>query len=255
MSYAAPRSFLSRPANLLLCTLLIAVPTAADPLSDLRAGLQRYPAKGPFAVAASLRVNGQSEDVTGARSGSTTFDVESGSAGLVLRVSPAVLGAAESEAEAKTRNPESLTPTRNAMVALAVFDIIDALDMAATLLNDLQGATLIGAAPSPRAGKPATLLRIRVKPTLAGTGGRLVNEPKIELRVWIAPDGTPVAAERDSNYSASFLFVKAANVRKERWEIAVAGDRLYASRAEQSNRASAVGKKMASSLAVTYVPK
>ena len=55
--------------------------------------------------------------------------------------------------------------------------------------------------------------------------------------------------------AASFLFVKAGNERKERWELAVAGDRLYASRNDEENRASAIGKSVVSSRSVVYVPK
>jgi hypothetical protein len=240
---------------LLTCALLAALPAAGDPLSDLRAVLQRYPAKTPFAFSASLHVNGDSQGVAGARGGSTTFEVEVGAGGLMIRVPPSALGAAESEAETKKRDPENLTPTRTAMVAVTIFDVIDAIDAATMLLNDLDGATLIQQTPSTHAGKVATLLRIKVKPTLAGTSGRFVNEPRIELRVWTESNGIPVAAERDSNYSASFVFLKAENVRKERWELAVAGDHLYASRNDEENRASAVGKSVVSSRSVIYVPK
>ncbi|MGZ4779953.1 MAG: hypothetical protein ACXV5L_12200, partial [Thermoanaerobaculia bacterium] len=103
---------------LLTSLLLAAFPAAGDRLSDLRAVLQRYPAKAPFAVSASIQVNGESEDVVEAsRGGSTNFEVEFGAGGMLLRVPPSALGAAESEAEGKKRNPESLTPTRTAMVA------------------------------------------------------------------------------------------------------------------------------------------
>ena len=158
----------------------------------------------------------------------------------MIRVPPSALGQAEAEAENKKRNAENLTPTRTALAALTLFDVIDALDIGEMLLNDLSGATLIGQTPSTHAGKAATLLRIKVKSTLAGTSSRFVNKPQIELRVWIDANGTPVAAERDSSYSASFLFVKAGNVRKERWEIVASGDRLYASRNEEEDRASAL---------------
>lgn len=200
-------------------------------------------------------MQGDSQGVAGARAGTTSFEAEVGPAGLVIRVRPAALGAAESEAENKKRNPENLTPTRTAMAALTIFHVVDALDVAAMLLNDLDGATLIQQTPSTHAGKPATLLRIKVKSTLAGTSSRFVNVPRIELRVWIESNGIPVAAERDSNYSASFLFVKAGNERKERWELAIFGDRLYASRNDEDNQASALGKSVVSSRSVTYVPK
>jgi len=238
-----------------IAALVIALPAAGDPLSDLRSVLRRYPANAPFAAAASLRVNGESEDVAETRTGATNFDVEFSSAGMNLHVPPSALGAAESEAENKKRNAETPTPTRTAMVALTVFDIIDATDLASMLLNDLNGAVLIEQTPATSAGKAVTLLRLNVKPTLAGTRSRFVNAPKIELRVWVTPEGLPIAAERDSEYSASVLFVKAANIRKERWEIAVSGDRLYASRVDQSNLASAVGKHVGTSLRVAYVPK
>lgn len=240
---------------LLISAFLAAWPAAGDPLSDLRAVLRRYPANAPFAASASIQVQGDSQGMAGARGGSASFEVEIGPAGLVIRVRPAALGLAESEAENKKRNPENLTPTRTAMAALTIFHVVDALDAATMLLNDLDGATLIQQTPSMHAGKPATLLRIKVKSTLAGTSSRFVNVPKIELRVWIESNGIPVAAERDSNYSASFLFVKAGNERKERWELAVSGDRLYASRNDEENRASALGKNVVSSRSVTYSPR
>jgi hypothetical protein len=240
---------------LLLSALLVGFPAAGDPLLDLRASLQRYPANAPFTVSASLQVSGDSQGLAGARAGSTTFEAENGPRGLTIRVPPSALGAAETEAENKKRNPENLTPTRTALVALTLFDVIDALDAGAMLLNDLDGATLIEQTPSTHAGKAATLLRIKVKSTLAGTSGRFVNEPKIELRVWIDSSGVPVAAERDSNYSASFLFVKVGNIRKEQWELAVHGDRLYASHNQQEDRATAIGKSLVSARSVVYVPK
>jgi hypothetical protein len=233
---------------------VLALPAAGDALSDLRAVLQRYPATSPITVSASLNVKGDTQDKTATRAGSTTLEVDAGPAGFTIHVPPATLAAAVSEAAAKKHDPESRTPTRNAMVALTIFDLIDSIDAASMLLNDLSGATLIDQRPSTHAGQPATLLHIKVKSTLAGTSSRLVNEPKVDLRVWIDANGVPIAAERDSNFSASVLFIKAANVRKERWELAVSGDRLYASRSEQSNRANALGKSAGSSRSLVCVP-
>src|SRR5438552_12544354 len=150
-----------------LASLFLVAPTlAADALSDLRTLLYRYPGKAPFTVSAAVQVNGDSQGVAGARSGSTNFEVESGPAGLMIRVPPRALGAAESEAEDKKRDPQNSTPTRTAMVALTIFDIVDGLDSAAMLLNDLDQATLVSQAPSTHAGKSATLMRIKVKATL-----------------------------------------------------------------------------------------
>ncbi len=232
--------------------ILVVLPAAGDSLSDLRQVLDRYPAKAPFAASGTVQMNGDAEGA--ARGGSSGFEVESGPTGFTIRVLPDALQAAEAEAAAKKRDPNSATPTRTAMVALTIFDVMDAIDAGAMLVNDLSGATLLDRSTSARNGKAATLLRIKVKPSLA-TESRFVNEPKIELRVWIAADGVPIAAERDSDYSASFLFVKAGNVRKESWEYAVRGDRLYASRNDENDRASAVGKNIVTSRSVSYSPK
>src|SRR5690242_17731771 len=70
----------------LACVFLLAPPVAADSLSDLRAVLQRFPAKAPFAATASVQVSGDSQGVAGARSGSTNFEIESGPSGLTIRV-------------------------------------------------------------------------------------------------------------------------------------------------------------------------
>jgi len=242
----------SRTFLLLLAASLAASSAAADPLADLREVLHRYPAKAPFV--ATVQVSGDPQGA-GARNAATAFEVEDGPGGLNIHVPPTALAAAEAEAEKKKRDPESLTPTRTAMVALTVFDVIDALDAAAMLLDSLNGATLLEQKASTRDGKPAMLLRIKVKPTLALTRGRFVNEPEVELRVWTDANGVPVAAERDSNYSASVLFLKAGNVRKEQWKFAVFGDRLYASRNEQDDRASALGKSVVTSRSVTYSPR
>lgn len=234
------------------CLLLgaVSLPAAADPLADLHKTLDRFPAKAPFAARATVKTNAVADDDTG-RAGTASFDVESGPAGFTIRTSPSVLDAAQREAAQKKRDPNVATPTRTAMVALTIFDIMDALDAASLLLDDLSSATVLEETGGAWEGKPATVVRVKVKPSLA-TKSRYVGEPVIELTIWIGSDGIPVAARRISTFQAGALFVKAGNVRTERWTFAVAGDRLYATRNEQEDNASAVGKKMTRSHTVTY---
>src|SRR4051794_31003888 len=114
----------SRTFLLLLAGFLAAWPAVGDPLSDLREVLRRDPAKAAFAAAVQVSGDAQSS----VRAAATTFEVEDGPAGLNIHVPPTALASAEAEAEKKKRDPETLTPTRTAMVALTVFDVIDALD-------------------------------------------------------------------------------------------------------------------------------
>jgi len=240
----------------LAAALLLAASPAllsADTISDLRKRLEAFPAKAPFAASGNVEVNAAAQDDT-SRTGRGAFDVESGPTGFAVRISPKTLAAAANEAAAQKQNPNAPTPTRTAMVALTVFDVMDSIDAASMLRADLSGATVIDERNAPIDGKPATLLEVKVKPSFA-TKSRFVSEPKIELKIWIGGDGVPFAAERVSNFSAGLGFVKGENTRTERWDLAVYGDRLYATRYDQSEDASAAGKHIKSSRTVSYARK
>ena len=239
-----------RHAFILFVVSTIALSTSAQTLSDLRNTLERFPAKAPFAARATVSTNTAADDAAH-RAGTSSFEIESGPSGFSVRIPPSVRDAARREAAQKKRDPDVATPTRTAMVALTIFDIMDALDAASLLLDDLGEATVLEEKSAPWKGKPAKLLRVKVKPSLAAKS-RYVEEPVIELSIWIGGDGIPLAARRVSTFEAGALFVKAGNIRTEQWVFAVAGDRLYATRNEQEDKASAAGKKMTRSRTVTY---
>ena len=239
-----------RHAFILFVVSTIALGTSAQTLSDLRNTLERFPAKAPFAARATVSTNTAADDAAH-RAGTSSFEIESGPSGFSVRIPPSVRDAARREAAQKKRDPDVATPTRTAMVALTIFDIMDALDAASLLLDDLGEATVLEEKSAPWKGKPAKLLRVKVKPSLAAKS-RYVEEPVIELSIWIGGDGIPLAARRVSTFEAGALFVKAGNIRTEQWVFAVAGDRLYATRNEQEDKASAAGKKMTRSRTVTY---
>ena len=228
-----------------LCIAASPMLLVADTLADLQKRLEKYPAKAPFAASAKVQVNAAAQE-DASRAGECAFDVESGPAGFAFRISPKTLAASANEAEAQKQNPNAPTPTRTAMVAMNVFDIMSSIDAASMLRDDLSGATLID--------EQTGLLRIKVKPSFASKS-RFVSEPKIELTLWLGSDGIPTAAERVSNYAAGVAFVKGENTRTERWEFAAFGDRLYATRNDQSEDATAAGKHIKSSRTVSYIRK
>lgn len=245
------RSAIVQPVALALA-LIAACPVllAADTLSELQQRLEKFPAKAPFSASAKVRVNAAVQE-DASRAGQGGFEIESGPGGFVIRISPKTLAASDSEAAAKKHDPNAPTPTRTAMVALTVFDIMGSVDAASMLRDDLSGATLLDERSASVDGKPSTVLRVEVKPSFA-TKSRFVSEPKIELKVWLGADGIPLAAERVSNYSAGIGFVKGENTRFERWVFAVYADRLYATRNEQNEDATAAGKHIRSSRTVWY---
>lgn len=237
-----------------LAALAAALPLhGADALSDLRQTLDRFPAAGTFAATAKVQINAVTQADAG-RAGQAGFDIESGHEGFTIHVTAKTLQAASREAAAKKQDADAATPTRTAMVALTIFDVMDAIDAGALLRDALSGATLLDQKPATIDGKPATVIRVKVKPSLA-TRSRFVGEPQIELKVWIGADGTPIAAERVSKFTAGVAFVKGENTRSERWEFATAGDRLYATRNDEDDEAAAAGKHLKSSRTVWYTRK
>jgi hypothetical protein len=247
------RSAMVQPVAIALLLTAWPVLLTADALSDLQQRLERFPAKAPFAASGKVQVNAVAQE-DASRAGEGGFEIESAPSGFTIRISPKTLAASDREAAAKKTDPNAPTPTRTAMVALTVFDIMDAVDAASMLRDDLSSATLLDEKSATLNGRPSTVLRVKVKPSFA-TKSRFVSEPKIELKVWIGSDGIPVAAERVSNYSAGLGFVKGENTRSERWEFAAWGDRLYATRNDQNEDATAAGKHIKSSRTVSYVRK
>jgi len=226
---------------------------AAETLSDLQKRLEKFPAKAPFAASAKVAVNAAAQEDAG-RAGEGAFEIEAGPNGFIIRIASKTLAASANEAAAQKQNPNAPTPTRTAMVALTVFDIMDSIDAASMLRNDLNSATLLDATSATLDGKACTVVRVKVKPSFA-TKSRFVSEPKIELKIWVGGDGVPIAAERVSNYSAGVASVKGENIRTERWELAAYGDRLYATRNDQNEDATAAEKHIRSSRTVSYVRK
>jgi hypothetical protein len=239
-----------------LLLLLSSSASAADSLTQLRATLQKYPGGSPFRVEAALRVREDSQQrEDDPRSGSVTFDAEDGPSGFSIHIARPVVEQTEREAADKKSDPDRLTPTRTAMVAMTIFDVMDALNAAKMLLTDLDGATIVNETATQYGGAPAMLLKVKVRPTLAGTRSRLVKAPQIELTIWLDSDGLPLAAERKSNYAAGVLMVNVQNSRKETWRLAVHGDRIYAQSGDEENRASGLGKTFVTFRAVTYQPR
>jgi hypothetical protein len=229
--------------RLVVIAILLAAPLHADPLAQLRQVLARYPAKEPFRAEVSLQVRGDTQEREMAdRRGATSFFVSDGPDGLSAEIPRPVLARASREATAKKSDPEALTPTRSGLLALTVFELVDAINAAEMLLHDLDRATLVSEGTTVREGRPVRFIVVGVRPTLAGTRSRMVEEPKIELRLFLSREGIPMAAERESTFAASLFMVQLKNVRKEKWSFRVSGDRLWASMHEEENRASGVGR-------------
>jgi hypothetical protein len=62
------------------------------------------------------------------------------------------------------------------------------------------------------------------------------------VSLWIGRDGVPLAAERKSQFSAGFLFIKATGAATEKWTFTRRDDRLVVTRHERVTSGSGMGQ-------------
>jgi hypothetical protein len=89
---------------------------------------------------------------------------------------------------------------------------------------------------------PARLLTLKVGPERSKVSEIKVDSKGDTLSLWIARDGLPIAAERRSQFSVGFLFLKATGVAREKWTFIHHDDRLVATRMERYTYGSGMGQ-------------
>jgi hypothetical protein len=233
-----------------LAALALAAPPAAavgpapDPLAELTDALGRLAASQPVRARVEHRfTSSQGDDPPGAE-GLATAVASADADGLQVAWSRAVLDEAEREEARLLAEPGARTPVRDALLDLRVPALGRVLDAAPELLRVLRGASLVEARDDAWGGAPARLLVLRVTPPLGARERRYVKEVQATARVWIGPDGVPLAAEQDILAKGRiFLIITFEVALTERLRFARSGDRLLAVHRESEQRSSGAGEK------------
>jgi hypothetical protein len=168
----------------------------------------------------------------------------SGADGLQLTWSRELLADAEREEAGLAANPDGRTPVRDALLDLKVLTLSRVLDAAPELLRVLRGATLLEARDDAFEGAPARLLLLKVTPPLGARERRYVKEVQATARVWLGPDGVPLAAEQEITARGRiFLIISFVVEQRERLRFGREGDRLVALHRESEQRSAGAGEK------------
>ena len=214
----------------------------ADALTDLRATLGQMTATtgvhGSFEVT-STENNSEEEKPS---EGKVTVGFEADGSGLRVVYPKAMLSQAAQEARAEATDPEHQTPVRSGATRVRALHLADLLDAATSLNTALINAQLTEAKAATLQGKPVRLLVLKMNPKLSKASSKHVKKIEGTMSVWIGNDGVPLAAEQTVYVKASFMLMSFEQNQKESWTFTRTGDRLVATRYEETQKGDGMGQ-------------
>jgi hypothetical protein len=222
-----------------------AAPAPPDPVAQLVGVLARLPATTPVRARVEHRVTfTQGDEDQAPPAGTATAIASSGPEGLRITWSPSLLARAEAEERERLQNPDAFTPTRDAVSDLRTLALARAFDAVPEMLRSLHEATVLEDKVEPFEGAPTRVLLLQVKPAIASRDRKYVRDVDATLRIWLGPDGVPLAADRHVLLKGRiFLIITFQIEQKESLRFGRSGDRLVVLRQESDNRSSGAGER------------
>ncbi len=222
-----------------------AAPAPADPVAQLVGVLARLPATTPVRARVEHRATfTQGEEEKAPATGTVTATAASGPEGLRITWSPTLLARAEAEERERLQNPDADAPTRDAVGDLRTLAVARALDAVPELLRSLYDARVLEDKVEPFEGAPTRVLLLQVKPAIATRDRKYVKDVEATARIWLGPDGVPLAAERRVLLKGRiFLIITFEIEQKDLFRFARSGDRLVVVRHESDSRSAGAGER------------
>lgn len=229
--------------RLALLLLPLTLTLSAGSLDDLRAALQKLPGGEP--VKATLEHSFWRQTVDDKKptisQGKVVAQLEDGPQGLRVTWSRPTLTQASKELAAQEREPERTTPTRTALRNIDPVEAAEALNHVDALLRDLGQAQLLEEKVEAWQGHPAKLLALKLSPKIPEAQRKYLKELKVEARIWIAPDGLPLAFASSVAYKGSRMFISFEGGSTQELQFARLAGRLVVTRATSEDRNSGFG--------------
>ncbi len=222
-----------------------AAPTPPDPVAQLVGVLARLPATTPVRARVEHRVTfTQGDEEQAPAPGTATATASVGPEGMRIGWTPALLARAEAEERERLQNPDALTPTRDAVGDLRTLALARSFDAVPELLRSLHDATVLEDEVEPFEGTPTRVLLLQVKPAIASRDRKYVRDVEATARIWLGPDGVPLAADRRVLLKGRiFLIITFEIEQKESLRFGRSGDRLLVLRQESDYRSSGAGER------------
>jgi len=228
-----------------LTLLAIAVPAAhADTLARLNDALAGL--AGTASVRAHVEFEywnrGGDKDDVAEESCTVGVDIEEDSAGLRILWSRETLAAAAEEMRSAATDPDLRMPIRRAIAELSATDLTGYLNGCVELQRWLERSELLKEEAVEWKGAPATLLTFKNTPRVNAQTRKYLKELTSTVRVWVGPDGVPLAAERNVKFRGrALLVVSFQSSENDAFEYAVHSERLVVTRHARESDGSGTG--------------
>lgn len=227
----------------------------ADGLADMKAALARTSSAAPLKAVVETRAWRKTGEGAGADEdrGQASFALEDGARGLGFTYGRELLARIEAEQRARAKNPNSKTPTLNALDEAGLRELAPLASAAPALLRKVERGVFKGERADNWQGRAARVLTFDLPiTTLSKRDRKYAREFKATLEVWIGADGVPLASRlRQSSSGRAFVVVSFETVFDEDCVYGVAGERLFTSRKETRSRAAGAGEKEERSVLTT----
>ena len=220
-------------------------PAPPNPLAQLVGVLARLPATTPVRARVEHQVTfTQGDEEKAPPAGTAAAAASSGPEGLRVTWSPSLLARAEAEERERLQNPDAPTPTRDAVGDLRTLGLARALDAVPEMLRWLYDARVLEDRVEPFEGAPTRVLLLQVKPAIASRDRKYVKDVEATARVWLGPDGVPLAADRRVLLKGRiFLIITFEIEQRELLRFGRSGDRLVVVRHESDSRSAGAGER------------
>ncbi|HLP00430.1 MAG TPA: hypothetical protein VK163_00290 [Opitutaceae bacterium] len=246
-----------RHVLLLLLASLTTLSARADALADFRTALQNLAGTEPVTGTLEFVFSDSSGDQKkpNTQEGRASATVSLGAEGLRIAWAPEQLASAVREANDASGKPKQPAPTRDAMSRLNAIEIYDYLEAGGELSRRLASAKLLGEKQETWNGQAARVLTFKLEPPLSDEDRKVIKEIDGSARLWIADDGTPLAAESSLRLKGRALVVIGfEHSQKEQFTFARLGDRLVVTSHQRETADDGGGQHTRSKINVTLRP-
>ena len=223
--------------------LSLALPLSANGLDDLRTALLKLqggePVKATLEHSFWRQVTDDKKPVVS--QGAISAQIEDGPPGLKVTWSRSTLQQAGKELAAQEREPDRAAPTRTALRNVDPLDVTEAMNHAEALLRDLAQAQVQEEKADAWQGRPARLLVLKLSAKLPESQKKYMKELKVGAKVWVGPDGLPLAFSSSVAYKGSRMFISFEGGNTQDLQFTRVGNRLVVTRATSEDRNAGFG--------------
>jgi hypothetical protein len=221
----------------------MALPMTANGLDDLRAALTRL--QGAEPVKASLdhsfwrQITDDKKPVIS--QGHVSAQIEENGQGLRILWTRPTLQQAAKELDVQEREPDRSTPTRTALKNMDALEVGESLNHADALLRDLSQAQVQEEKTETWQGRAVKVLCLKLAPRIPESQRKYLKELKVDAKVWIGPDGVPLAFSSNVAYKGSRMFITFEGGISQELQFAQVGHRLVVTRATSEDHNAGLG--------------